>query len=141
MLRLHHSVEMERAMAVNEESRQVEIAETLSEVARSLVRSTRVVPRPFDSYSLLGSLAVAQEVLAQIYAQLAEWHGQVLQGVHHSGEDERGSLDNPGWARAELELQDAAHHAAAAEASLRRAHSANGVVKWFDEARQVIDEG
>ncbi len=132
---------MEWAVAVNEESRQVEIAETLSEVARSLVHSTKAVPRPFDSYTLLGNLTAAQEALAQIYTQLAKWHGQVLQGVHHSGEDERGSLDNPGWARAELELQDAARHAAAAVASLRRAHSANGVVKWFDEAQQMIDEG
>ena len=46
-------------MAVNDEGRQIEIADELAEVARTLAHSTRAVPRPSDSYELLASLRSA----------------------------------------------------------------------------------
>jgi hypothetical protein len=55
-------------MAINQEGRQIEIANQLVEAARTLAHSTRSIPNPSDSYQLLGALGAVQEALAQIYA-------------------------------------------------------------------------
>lgn len=125
-------------MAVNEEQRQVAIAAELAEAARTLAHSTRQIPRPFDSYTLLGELSAAQRSLAQVYEQLAVWHGQVEAGIHHDGEDPSARAEDYGTGgaagRAASLLREAAERAGLAEDSLREAHSANAVVRWFDAA-------
>lgn len=121
-------------MAVNEEQRQVAIAAELSEAARALAHSTRQIPRPSDSYALLGELAAAQRSLAQVYEQLATWHSEVQHGVHHDGEDPSGGSYGAGGATVRVGslLGEAAQRAGLAEDSLREAHSVNGVIRWFD---------
>lgn len=122
-------------MADNDELDQVHTSEKLEAAARDLVRLTREVLRPSDSHALLGNLTTAQESLAQVYVQLAEWHSQVVQGVHYAGEEEPGGAGNTGWVRAELALEEAARSGKAAAEALNRAHSANGLARWFDEVR------
>lgn len=123
-------------MAVNEEQRQVAIAREIAELARTLAHSTRDIPRPSDSYALLGELSAAQRSLAQVYEQLAVWHGQVRTGLHHDGDDPSAGTEAYGIGgaanRAASLLREAGERAALAEDSLREAHSANGVVRWFD---------
>ncbi|WP_104198718.1 hypothetical protein [Cryobacterium sp. Y29] len=125
-------------MAINAENRQAEIADELSEVARTLAHSTRSVPHPAESYGLLGDLQAAQDALVQVYEQLATWHGAVVDGTHYNGEDGRGlkgvPAAGPDGHIAGL-LKMAAASAAEAAALVSRAHSANGVVRWFDDAK------
>lgn len=126
-------------MAINEEGRQTEIADELAEVAQALAHSTRTVPRPSDSYALLGALQVAQDSLAQVYAQLATWHGAVVDGTHYNGEDGRGMSGVPAAGpdgQVSGLLKMAAASAAESAALVRRAHSANGVVRWFDDIKK-----
>ena len=120
-------------MAVNEEQRQVAIATELAEVARTLAHSTRDVPAPSESYSMLGELTATLADLQQVCRQLAAWHARVIDGVHYEGEDSRGD-GATGTVTASAELERAASALASAEAALRQAHSANGVVRWFDSA-------
>lgn len=120
-------------MAVNEEQRQRTVAVQLAEVARTLAHSTRDVPVPSESYSMLGELAVTLGDLEQVCRQLAAWHGRVIDGVHYEGEDSRGD-GATGTVTAAAELERAATALADAESALRQAHSANGVVRWFDSA-------
>jgi hypothetical protein len=128
-------------MAENDTSAAVTAAENLDAVSGDLVRLTREVLRPSDSHQLLGNLTTAQESLAQVYVQLAEWHSQVVQGVHYAGEEEPGGSGNAGWLRAELALEEAARSARAVAEALKRAHSANGLAEWFDEVRSdELDE-
>lgn len=122
-------------MADNDAPDPVRTAEKLEAVTRDLVLLTREVLRPSDSHLILGNLTTAQESLAQVYVQLAEWHSQVVQGVHYAGEEETGSTGNAGWLRAELALEEAARSGRAAAEALKRAHSANGLASWFDEVR------
>ena len=123
-------------MAVNEEQRQTTIAAELAELARTLAHSTRQIPRPSDSYTLLGELSAAQRSLAQVYEQLSMWHDQVQTGVHHDGEDPSAEVAAYGAGgaagRVASLLREAAERAGLAEDSLREAHSANGVIRWFD---------
>ena len=83
--------------AVNLEQRQRAVAVELAEVARTLAHSTRKVPVPSESYSMLGELTATLADLEQVCRQLAAWHERVIDG----------------------------------------AHSANGVVRWFDSANQA----
>src|SRR3546814_3345668 len=77
-------------MAVNEEHRQVEVARDLSSQARTPAHSTRDVPAPFDSYTLLGELVATVDDLQQVCQQLGLWHSRVVDGEHYAGEDNRG---------------------------------------------------
>src|SRR3546814_13397625 len=77
-------------MAVNEEHRQVEVARDLSSQARTLAHSTRDVPAPFDSYTLLGELVAPVDDLQQVCQQLGLWPSRVVDGEHYAGEDNRG---------------------------------------------------
>jgi hypothetical protein len=127
-------------MAVNEEGRQIEIANELAEVARTLAHSTRTVPRPSDSFELLASLRSAQESLAQVYVQLAAWHGAAVDGTHYSGEDGNSIPGVPavgahGQVTALLNM--AAASAREAGDLVNKAHSANAVVRWFDEVKET----
>jgi hypothetical protein len=122
-------------VASTEKSSQVRIAETVQAAARDVAQSAVEISRPSDSYILLGILAAAQDELTQAYDLLATWHGQVVQGVHHSGEGAGGDPENPGWVGAERALREAAGTSATTADALRRAHSANGVARWFDEIR------
>lgn len=118
-------------MAVNEQYRQVEVARELSAQARTLAHSTRDVPAPFDSYTLLGELTATVDDLEQVCRQLGAWHASVVDGKHYAGEDARGD-GATGTVTAAAELERAAASLDAASAALRAAHSANGVVRWFD---------
>lgn len=125
-------------MAINEEGRQAEIAHELVEVAQTLAHSTRAVPRPSDSYELLGALSAAQESLAQVYAQLAAWHGAAVDGTHYNGEDDHSIPGAPAagpHGHATQLLTAAAASATEAAELINKAHSANGVVRWFDEVK------
>lgn len=124
-------------MAINEESRQVEIADQLAEIAKSLAHSTRAVPKPIDSYALIGDLVQAQEALAAVYGQLADWHGRVVDGTHYNGEDERSTTGDTATLQTKGFLELAAHEADQAANQLRKAHSVNGVIRWFDEVSQA----
>lgn len=119
-------------MAANQESRQTAIANELFDVAKELAHSTRTVPQPPDSYELLGALTATQRLLAQVYEQLAEWHGAVEDGVHYAGVDEPGvpSEHDTGPDAAAVHLHDAAARALTAEIALGLAQRANGVVRW-----------
>ncbi len=123
-------------MAVNEEQRQRAIAAELAEVARTLAHSTRDVPVPSESYNMLGELTATLADLEQVCRQLAAWHERVIDGVHYEGEDSHGD-GATGTVTAAAELERAATALASAEAALRQAHSANGVVRWFDSADQA----
>lgn len=121
-------------MAVNEQHRQVEVARDLSAQAQTLAHSTREIPAPFDSYMLLGELVATVDALEQVSRQLGAWHGRVVDGIHYEGEDARGD-GATGTVTAAADLERAAAALAAAGAALRAAHSANGVVRWFDTAQ------
>jgi len=118
-------------MPINEEHRQVEIAHEVEALARTLAHSTRDVPVPSDSYTLLGELVGTVDNLEQISRQLGAWHSQVIDGTHYAGEDERGD-GATGTVTAASELERAAAALSTASEALRAAHSANGVVRWFD---------
>lgn len=120
-------------MAVNEQRRQVEVARDLSAQARTLAHSTKDVPAPFDSYTILGELVAAVDDLEQVCRQLGAWHSNVVDGEHYAGEDSRGD-GATGTVTAAAELERAAAALDAAATALRDAHSANGVVRWFDAA-------
>ena len=111
---------------------QVEVARDLSAQARTLAHSTRDVPAPFDSYTLLGELVATVDDLEQVCRQLGAWHSRVVDGTHYAGEDSRGD-GGTGTVTAAAELERAAAALSAAAEALRAAHSANGVVRWFDE--------
>lgn len=121
-------------MSINEEHRQVEVAAQLSAQARTLAHSTRNVPSPRDSYDLLGELVATVGDLEQVCRQLSSWHTSVVDGVHYQGEDDRGD-GATGTVVTAAELTRAAAALDAAAVALRTAHSANGVVRWFDTAR------
>ena len=85
---------------------------------------------------MLGELAATLADLEQVCLQLAAWHERVVVGVHYEGEDSRGD-GATGTVTAAAELERAATALASAEAALRQAHSANGVVRWFDSAHSA----
>jgi hypothetical protein len=118
-------------MAENEQHRQVEVARDLSAQARTLAHSTRDVPAPFDSYTLLGELVATVGDLEQVCQQLGAWHSRVVDGQHYAGEDNRG--DGATGTVTAAELHRAAAALGAASTALRSAYSANGVVRWFDQ--------
>ena len=116
-------------MAVNEEGHQVEVASELAESARTLAHSTRNVPVPSHSYSLLGELRATVDSLEQVCRQLSAWHADVVDGVHYEGEDNRGD-GATGTVTAAADLEHAAAALDAASVALGQAHTANGVVRW-----------
>lgn len=89
------------------------------------------MPAPFDSYTLLGELVATVDDLEQVCRQLGGWHSRVVDGTHYVGEDSRGD-GATGTVTAAAELERAAAALSAAAEALRAAHSANGVVRWFD---------
>lgn len=118
-------------MAINEDHRQADIAAELEETARGLAHSTRTVPVPSDSYRLLGELNATTAHLAQVCQQLATWHDGVADGTHYEGEDSRGD-GATGTVAAAAGLRNAASALSEATQALMAAHSANGVVRWYD---------
>lgn len=116
-------------MAINEESRQLELASELEATARTLAHSTRAVPKPFDSYRLLGELNATADHLVQVLAQLATWHAAAQDGTHYDGEDE-GQVGGP--QRAAAELTRAAREMKAAADDISLAHASNSFVRWYE---------
>lgn len=116
-------------MTVNQEARQAAIAADVEQAARILAHSTRSVPKPWQSYSMLGELHEITSHLSQVARQLASWHGRVTDGVEYQGEDERGD-GATGTVSAAANLEDAAAALDAATTALMKAHSANGVIRW-----------
>lgn len=120
-------------MTINEEARQSDIAAELQELSRTLAHSTRAVPKPSESYRLLGELSSTVTDLAQVVNQIAQWHNQVEDGVHYDGED-GGRTGSPKLASSEL-LVAASSLILAAE-HISRAHSHNAVVRWYETAQR-----
>ena len=78
--------------------------------------------------------------IVTICAQLADWHGQALKGVHHDGEKiASAAVRDPSWVRAETALAEAARCRADAAKAVRKAKKANDQALWFDEVFE--DEG
>lgn len=120
-------------MAINEQERQLEVARDAEELLRTLAHSTRDVPNPRDSYSMLGELGAIIDHVAQVCEQLASWHGRVEDGKHYEGED-GGST---GSARAAAdELTTAASALRLTSNHVNRAHSLNAVVRWYPEPQE-----
>ncbi|ASD24161.1 hypothetical protein B7495_18590 (plasmid) [Cryobacterium sp. LW097] len=129
-------------MSANEDGSQIEIADELAEVARSLAHATRTVPRPSDSYELLGVLQVAQQSLAQVYTHLATWHRDTVEGTHCNGTDGHSLYGVPATVAGASEQVTLLLKIAAASASetadlVGKAQAANGVVCWFDEVKET----
>jgi len=74
-------------MAINEETRQLEIAREVEALTRTLAHSTRTVPNPSESYNLLAELWLTVDHLQQVSQQLAQWHQGVIDGTHYNGLD------------------------------------------------------
>lgn len=122
-------------MAINEQGRQLKVAREAEEQLRTLAHSTRDVPHPIDSYSMLGELTASADHMEQVCRQLAAWHERVVDGTHYDGEDERPD----GASRTVMtaaELHRAAAAFDAASTALREAHAANGVVRWYDDPQE-----
>ncbi|MEO7121745.1 MAG: hypothetical protein ABI400_01235 [Lacisediminihabitans sp.] len=117
----------------------LETVRRLEDAARDLARSTHEIPRPSDVHEVLSGLKSAQGMLTQTYEQLAAWHAEVVEGVHHAGADDAEDSGSSVWVRAEYALHEAAHYSANAVDALERARSANAIAHWFDEIR--VDEG
>lgn len=122
-------------MATTDISPQVGLANQIEEATSALIQAGAEVPRPSDSYAVLGSLTRVQSELTRVFEQLAEWHAGVEIGVHHAGDEAAHESGNPSWARAEQALRVAVEHSQAAASALGDAHTANGVASWFDELR------
>lgn len=123
-------------MTMKHESSQLLAARQLEKAARDFAATMATeITRPSDTTDLLLNLGTIQGTLNEVYTGLALWHGQVVHGVHHAGEDERGDPENPGWVRADIALREAAQYGADATAALDRAHRANDVALWFDDVR------
>lgn len=116
-------------------SPQVKLATQLENATAALIKAGAEVPRPSDSYAVLGSLTRAQSELTRVFEQLAEWHAGVEIGVHHAGDEAAHESGNTSWARAEEALREAVEHSQAAATALGAAHTANGVASWYDELR------
>ncbi|MBD8518875.1 hypothetical protein [Plantibacter sp. CFBP 8804] len=111
-------------MAVNEESRQLEIAAEVEAAVRSLAHSTRTVVNPADSYRMLGELGATIDSLTQVCAQLATWHKGTVSGKQYTGDD-----DGMTQAAAD-QLQEAVTYLNVVSRALGQAHSASGDVRW-----------
>lgn len=116
-------------MTINEEARQLEDAVAIESKTRGLAHSTRDVPKPSDSYQMLGELSGAVDNLAQVLDQLATWHNRVEDGVHYDGEagDLYGNAEAAG-----SQLKAAALALKDARANIDQAHQFNSVVRWRD---------
>lgn len=117
-------------MAVNEVGRQLEIATEIEDLTRTLAHSTRDVPKPRESYKMLGELGAVVDNLAQVMAQLGAWHARAEDGIHYSGED--GGTTGSAQAAAD-ELRAAAGSLREASEAISRAHSRNSVVRWYPD--------
>ncbi|RLP78575.1 hypothetical protein D9V34_17320 [Mycetocola lacteus] len=119
-------------MAINEQGQQLDVAREAEELLRTLAHSTRDVPNPRDSYSMLGELGAIIDHVAQVCEQLSSWHNRVEGGTHYEGED--GGTEGSARA-ASAELTTAAGALRLASNHVGRAHSHNAVVRWYPEPR------
>jgi hypothetical protein len=118
---------------------QIEGADRLVEAARNVAQATKALRSPSESGPLLDRLRNAQLALDDAFLNLAVWHGGVVEGVHHHGEDEeRRDPITPAWIRAEIALREAAAYGGNAADALERASAANAVAQWYDE--EIGDE-
>lgn len=124
-------------MAINEESRQLEIAAETEELTRTLAHSTRDVPHPLQSYRMLGELGATLDHLAQVCAQLSTWHSRAEDGTHYDGED-GGRTGSPRAAADELRTASSALRLASGH--IGKAHTHNSVVRWHAEPKQTTEE-
>lgn len=103
--------------------------------ARSVADAITVISKPSDITEVIRTLGRVQELMSQVYAELASWHRTVELGVHHAGEDQPADPQNPVWVRAELALEEASQYSKDAAAALDRARLASMSAHWFDEIR------
>jgi hypothetical protein len=116
-------------------SEQVRAAQRLADAAHDLAVWVRAIPRPSDVEFLLRQLQDTQGNLANALRLLADWHGQVMPGVHHDRGVARSEIENPATRRAELALREAAQYADDATDAISRSLVANELAEWFDEIR------
>lgn len=120
-------------MAINEETRQLEIAREVESLTRTLAHSTRTVPNPNESYELLAELGLIVDHLRQVSQQLAQWHRSVVDGTHYNGLDgEKYAPENVA-----LFLFGAVNAFGEASGALADAHSANSGVRWLNEVKEI----
>ncbi|MEU3333291.1 hypothetical protein ACF046_15410 [Glutamicibacter creatinolyticus] len=119
-------------MAINEETRQLEIAREVESLTRTLAHSTRTVPNPSESYNLLAELWLTVDHLRQVSQQLAQWHQGVVDGTHYNG------LDGEKYAPENVVpfLHSAAIALGEAYGAIGSAHSINSGIRWYEEAQQ-----
>lgn len=117
-------------MAINEEYRQLEIAAEVEELMRTLAHSTRDVPKPSESYPMLGELGAIIDHAAQVCDQLASWNTRAQHGRHHDGED-GGTTDSP--RAVAYQLTSAASALRKASEHVLSAQGFSSAVRWYDE--------
>lgn len=122
-------------MQEDEASGPITAMQQMESCARAVVDAVAVISKPSDITEVIRTLGRAQELMSQVYAGLASWHGTVELGVHHAGEDQPADLQNPVWARAEVDLEVASQYSKDAAAALERARLASMSARWFDEIR------
>ena len=108
-------------MAMNEEHRQVEVAEETAAKARTLAHSTRNVPIPLDSYQLLAELVDTLSSLEQVCRQLGAWHTRAASD---------GITEGQAAATAADELNRSAAALDEARERISAAWAANGSLHW-----------
>lgn len=119
-------------MAINEETRQLEIAREVEELTRTLAHSTRTVPHPNESYNLIAELGLIVDHLQQVSKQLAQWHQGVVDGTHYNG------LEGEKYAPEHVVpfLHSAVNALGEASGALGSAHSINSGIRWYEEAQE-----
>lgn len=125
----------EETMQNNDATGPLAAAVALEAGARAVAESVSKIAKPSEITEVIGTLSRIQQLMSQVYAGLASWHGKVELGVHHGGETEPDGLRNPGWVRAEMALEEASQYSRDATAALDRARTANMSALWFDEIR------
>ena len=122
-------------MQKNEAQNPIAAVGDMESSARAVADAIGDISKPSDITEVINTLSRVQQVMSQVYAGLASWHGLVELGVHHAGEELPVDLQNPSWVRAEVALEEASQYSKDAAAALERARIANMSARWFDEIR------
>lgn len=114
-------------MSINEEHRQIAVAEAMTQQAQTLARSTRAVPIPAESYQLIGELRATIDHLAQVSRQLSTWYETVPDSGMVAADSEEANRDAQEVASS---LMQVAWSLDGIDATLSRAHSASSAIRW-----------
>ncbi|MCU1442061.1 MAG: hypothetical protein JWQ59_211 [Cryobacterium sp.] len=126
-------------MRSNQQPTQVKAAEALQRAARDLADSMGKNLEARDAASILVSLTNTQQVLDEVFAGLAAWHGRAAgYKPQNGGFQTRGEY--AGWAHAELALREAVQYGANVTAALVRARHASEEAQWIREETEDEEE-